>query len=319
MSKMMTVSFVVVVMALVPAVALAWTDTFEDFTPDVTVAGQGDYWDAIYGSDHAIVRNDAATAYEGDQYLDIWNSTYSTYPRQIHDEPMNATTNYKVTYYFQIGDPEGAKPQDAYSRFYWSTGHYPPSTMVSTATWYGGTLGYYQGATFINTGVTINQDEWYKYEYIYDLADEVRWVVTRTADGSVVLDITFNTEAGVVNQDWSWALGFNPASYAPGSGFHSLLDNISLTLEYIEIIPGDANGDGMVTDADYTIWADTYGSTNILSADWNGDGVVSDADYTLWADNYGTGIGGAAAPEPATLVLLALGALGLLRTDGPWS
>ena len=78
--------------------------------------------------------------------------------------------------------------------------------------------------------------------------------------------------------------------------------------------PGDANGDGAVTDADYTLWADNYNATGATSdmGDFNGDGSVTDADYTIWADNYGAGTGGA-IPEPATLGLLALGALAALR------
>jgi PKD repeat protein len=54
-------------------------------------------------------------------------------------------------------------------------------------------------------------------------------------------------------------------------------------------LPGDANEDGAVTDADYTIWADHYGATgaSFAQGDFNGDGTVSDADYTVWADHYG--------------------------------
>ena len=64
----------------------------------------------------------------------------------------------------------------------------------------------------------------------------------------------------------------------------------------------------MVTDADYTIWADTYGSTTDLRADWNDSGDITDADYTIWADNYGYGTGESVpAPEPATLLVLLLG------------
>jgi GEVED domain-containing protein/Big-like domain-containing protein len=62
----------------------------------------------------------------------------------------------------------------------------------------------------------------------------------------------------------------------------------------LNVLAGDANGDGAVTDADYTIWADNYGSTsgNWNIGDFNGDGNVSDADYTIWADNYGQTLSG---------------------------
>ncbi len=82
--------------------------------------------------------------------------------------------------------------------------------------------------------------------------------------------------------------------------------------------PGDANADGQVTDADYAIWADTYLSTTDLRAEWNGDNQVTNADYTLWADNYGLGVGAGsiAVPEPATLSLLAIGGLALIRRKG---
>jgi hypothetical protein len=67
----------------------------------------------------------------------------------------------------------------------------------------------------------------------------------------------------------------------------------------IQAIPGDANGDGAVTDADYTIWADHYGQcgVGVAQGDFNGDGCVTDADYTIWADHYGVG-GGATTARP---------------------
>jgi hypothetical protein len=70
-------------------------------------------------------------------------------------------------------------------------------------------------------------------------------------------------------------------------------------------LPGDANEDGWVTDADYTIWADNYGATGATwqMGDWNGDGEVTDADYTIWADNYGAGYNAQPnAPEPLTAI-----------------
>jgi len=55
-----------------------------------------------------------------------------------------------------------------------------------------------------------------------------------------------------------------------------------------------------------------YLSTSDLRADFNGDGQVTDADFTLWADWYGYGIGSVALPEPAAMLLLALGGCVLL-------
>ena len=52
--------------------------------------------------------------------------------------------------------------------------------------------------------------------------------------------------------------------------------------------PGDANGDGLVNEADYTIWASHYlqqltGGATV--GDFSGDGVVNGVDYVLWLNN----------------------------------
>jgi hypothetical protein len=59
-------------------------------------------------------------------------------------------------------------------------------------------------------------------------------------------------------------------------------------------LPGDLDGNGVVSDADYTLWADHYGrseAADLQAADLNLDGAVSDADYTAWADHYGKSLG----------------------------
>ncbi len=48
--------------------------------------------------------------------------------------------------------------------------------------------------------------------------------------------------------------------------------------------PADFTGDGTVDQADYDLWAATYGSTTNLAADGNNDGVVNAADFTVWRD-----------------------------------
>ncbi|MBL9123199.1 MAG: cellulase family glycosylhydrolase [Planctomycetaceae bacterium] len=52
---------------------------------------------------------------------------------------------------------------------------------------------------------------------------------------------------------------------------------------------GDANADGRVDGADYTVWADNFLQASVLgrfAGDFNRDGVVNGADYTIWADRF---------------------------------
>jgi len=51
-----------------------------------------------------------------------------------------------------------------------------------------------------------------------------------------------------------------------------MLEDMGWDVVYEPLIPGDFNRDGLVTDADYTIWANTYLSTTDLRADANVDG-----------------------------------------------
>lgn len=76
-------------------------------------------------------------------------------------------------------------------------------------------------------------------------------------------------------------------------------------------LAGDANLDGKVTGADYTIWAANFNKNgDWLAGDFNGDGKVTGADYTIWAANFGSAAAAlpniAPIPEPSTAVLLAI-------------
>ena len=79
-------------------------------------------------------------------------------------------------------------------------------------------------------------------------------------------------------------------------------------------IPGDENLDGYVTGADYTVWADHYGTAvqNWTRGDFNGDGFVTGADYTIWADHLSTASAALPVPEPPGMVLASLGIVVLL-------
>ena len=78
----------------------------------------------------------------------------------------------------------------------------------------------------------------------------------------------------------------------PGGG-------IATGQDFGNAIKGDANGDGIVDQADYTVWYNHYGAGGAVWAngDFNFDALVDQADYTIWYNNYGYTI--PAVPPPA--------------------
>ncbi|TWT47768.1 hypothetical protein [Botrimarina hoheduenensis] len=87
-----------------------------------------------------------------------------------------------------------------------------------------------------------------------------------------------------------------------------------------EPLAADFNLDAVVDLADYTIWRDSYGSTEQLAADADGSGTVDEADYLVWVAEYGRQAPPTAmsfaTPEPASLMIAAVGALSLRQRRG---
>lgn len=88
-------------------------------------------------------------------------------------------------------------------------------------------------------------------------------------------------------------------------------------------LPGDANGDGTVSPADYAVFASNYNKTDVGGVagigvgDFNEDGKVTPADYAIFAAHYGqgqlAGLGASVAiPEPASCTALGIGGAALL-------
>ena len=87
-------------------------------------------------------------------------------------------------------------------------------------------------------------------------------------------------------------------------------------------IPGDANDDDIVDAKDAEVLANNWGSSTVNGAndgDFNGDNIVNALDASIMAANWGdhrTESCAGAVPEPSMLMLLLIGAVGLLWQRG---
>jgi hypothetical protein len=81
--------------------------------------------------------------------------------------------------------------------------------------------------------------------------------------------------------------------------------------------PGDYNGDGAISTADYNVWRSSFASSQNLAADGNGNQVIDAADYVVWRNALNMGAGSLASingaiPEPTILALLLTGSMRML-------
>jgi autotransporter-associated beta strand protein len=85
------------------------------------------------------------------------------------------------------------------------------------------------------------------------------------------------------------------------------------------IVPGDTNGDRLVDAADFINLKKNFGTSTgagVADGDFNASNTVDWGDLGILMSNMGAGGGApATAPEPATLGLLAIGALAMLRRN----
>lgn len=151
--------------------------------------------------------------------------------------------------------------------------------------------------------------DWYRLGIDYDptTGDVVARFDDQTFEFSTTPDI-----AG------TFFVGYREAISADQTRLSLLNPPIYDLYEEATAVVGDYNGNGTVGPEDYTVWANTYGSsvTAGSGADGNGDGLVNAADYTVWRDADAASLA-TAVPEPTAIAAIAmawlLGATGWRR------
>jgi autotransporter-associated beta strand protein len=154
----------------------------------------------------------------------------------------------------------------------------------------------------------IADNEWHLYQW--NLENANHWdAFSGGADGDI------DGAGGHVTIDSIWLFGSGAAQI--------FLDNVShnpLGLLAASVVPGDYNGDGVVSMGDFQVWRSSLGSavTPGAKADGDSNGIVDIGDYVTWRKLFaiagGTSSAPAAIPEPTGAILLAIIVTVLLST-----
>jgi hypothetical protein len=125
-------------------------------------------------------------------------------------------------------------------------------------------------------------------------------VPSTIAAGMYRIHLWLPDAAGSLQNNTAYSVRIANANvWQASTGYNLLTDNIEVMTSGTVNTPtptppmgieGDANRDGHVTGADYSIWLNHYGQTVTGGAtlgDFNADGFVNGADYFIWLRNYG--------------------------------
>ena len=144
------------------------------------------------------------------------------------------------------------------------------------------------------------------------------------ANGFELTDVVDQSLSVVDNVETIYQTTLTPGRYA--LEVRSDMTDVPYALSWqtttSDLILGDANGDGAIDLLDFYALQSSFGKSGRWSdGDFNSDGRVEFDDYLILEAEYGTQEnefqGAAAVPEPATMTLLAAGAVLLIRRRRP--
>ena len=150
-------------------------------------------------------------------------------------------------------------------------------------------------------------------EYSFDIPVALveQWI-TGGPNAGVIVKIRDEVNVGAAIQMHTSEFG----DFVADAARHPLLE-ITYTPSAPTFLLGDANIDNVVSADDYASVQSNFGSTGApgggLEGDANHDGAVSADDYASVQSNFGSTLAVGQIPEPATIGLLVLGGLAMLR------